>query len=366
MLRLERKRKERQAAFEERLRKWETRERRKLREHQKMEERDSYKSVHLEKERKKSDRYFADYDDDKDDYHYYRGSAMDEKLQDREREVEDDERDRLKEKQEQVGVEVEADTTDAPPRPSTVEAPPTVEPMEVNTAAVGNSHDSVAKQQKPIPPLEEEPPPSQITAAFHSEYHLSHLKSEEDTKPKVAFSLGSKPAPSTVSSETAQGPQVKPKGLDVFNTDEDDHDEGPKRKPITLPPVEEDNHVQPEAKRYTSEERKKLMKTLVDSIPTSKGDLFSYQIKWEYLDKVLVEKRISPWINKKIVEYIGEEEPALTEFIINSLKQECTPKSLLDEISMILDDEGEVFVVKLWRLLIYETEAKVLGISKVV
>ena len=30
----------------------------------------------------------------------------------------------------------------------------------------------------------------------------------------------------------------------------------------------------------------------------------------------------------------------------------------------VLDEEAEVFVVKLWRLLIYETEAKHLGIAK--
>ncbi len=30
----------------------------------------------------------------------------------------------------------------------------------------------------------------------------------------------------------------------------------------------------------------------------------------------------------------------------------------------VLDDEAEMFVVKLWRLLIYETEAKHLGIAK--
>ena len=36
--------------------------------------------------------------------------------------------------------------------------------------------------------------------------------------------------------------------------------------------------------------------------------------------QVLIEKRIGPWINKKIMEYIGEEEPALTEFIINNVR----------------------------------------------
>ena len=44
--------------------------------------------------------------------------------------------------------------------------------------------------------------------------------------------------------------------------------------------------------------------------------------------QVLVEKRISPWINKKIVEYIGEEEPALTEFIINSVSRVWTIQAL--------------------------------------
>ena len=37
-------------------------------------------------------------------------------------------------------------------------------------------------------------------------------------------------------------------------------------------------------------------------------------------EQVLIEKRIGPWINKKIMEYIGEEEPALTEFIINNVR----------------------------------------------
>lgn len=40
---------------------------------------------------------------------------------------------------------------------------------------------------------------------------------------------------------------------------------------------------------------------------------------------------------------------------------ECWFKQLFLQV---LDDEAEVFIVKLWRLLIYETEAKHLGIAK--
>ena len=32
-----------------------------------------------------------------------------------------------------------------------------------------------------------------------------------------------------------------------------------------------------------------------------------------------MEKRVAPWIDKKIVEYIGEPEPTLTEFICNKV-----------------------------------------------
>ena len=32
-----------------------------------------------------------------------------------------------------------------------------------------------------------------------------------------------------------------------------------------------------------------------------------------------MEKRVGPWINKKIIEYIGEAEPSLTDFICNKV-----------------------------------------------
>jgi hypothetical protein len=35
----------------------------------------------------------------------------------------------------------------------------------------------------------------------------------------------------------------------------------------------------------------------------------------------------------------------------------------LQELSVVLDEETEGFVLKLWRLLIYETEARRLGLS---
>lgn len=77
-----------------------------------------------------------------------------------------------------------------------------------------------------------------------------------------------------------------------------------------------------------------------------------------------MEKRIKPWINKKIIEYIGEEEPSLNDFICSKIQQRPEADKLLEEIKVVLEEEAELFVKKMWRLIVYETESKRCGLSK--
>jgi RNA-binding protein 25 len=51
--------------------------------------------------------------------------------------------------------------------------------------------------------------------------------------------------------------------------------------------------------------------------------------------QALIEKRVDPWINKKIQEYIGEPEPILTEFVCNKLSCHISPDDILNDISMV-------------------------------
>jgi RNA-binding protein 25 len=39
------------------------------------------------------------------------------------------------------------------------------------------------------------------------------------------------------------------------------------------------------------------------------------------------------WVLKKMVEYLGEEEPTLTDFILSKLQKRCQPHELLTELS---------------------------------
>lgn len=49
-----------------------------------------------------------------------------------------------------------------------------------------------------------------------------------------------------------------------------------------------------------------------------------------------MEKRIRPWINKKIIEYIGESEPTLVDFICSKVMAGSPPQGILDDVQMVI------------------------------
>lgn len=164
------------------------------------------------------------------------------------------------------------------------------------------------------------------------------------------------------SPEPQQPPKRKKIDLkEVFN--QDDEDITPKKRRLPLPGKDRLSMSMGGAgKEKGGEDKRKNIKNLIDRIPTTKEELFAFPIDSSLVDSVLMEKRIRPWINKKIIEYIGEPEPTLVDFICSKVLVGSEPQSLLNDVQMVLDDEAEVFVVKMWRLLIYEIESKKQGL----
>ncbi|VDM69619.1 unnamed protein product, partial [Strongylus vulgaris] len=122
----------------------------------------------------------------------------------------------------------------------------------------------------------------------------------------------------------------------------------------------------------TTDEKKRMVKDLINNIPTTKGrlskfsdllkysdELFAHTIDWRFVDRSLIEQRVRPWVAKKILEFLGY---ALVDFVCEKVATKTPPDRILSDIAMILDEDAEVFVVKMWRLLIYESEAKKLGL----
>jgi len=101
--------------------------------------------------------------------------------------------------------------------------------------------------------------------------------------------------------------------------------------------------------------RREEVQSVIDRIPTTKDELFAIDIDWTLIDKnKIVDKKMKPWVIKKIVEYLGEEEKTLIDFIMGKITTHTPPAEMLIQLSPVLDEEAEIFVVKMWRMLVYE------------
>ncbi|CAN0508773.1 unnamed protein product [Ectocarpus sp. 12 AP-2014] len=69
----------------------------------------------------------------------------------------------------------------------------------------------------------------------------------------------------------------------------------------------------------------------------------------------IIQSKMRPWIVKKIIEYLGEEEKTLTEFVLTKLGQRAKPQTILDELKLVLEEDAAVFMTKMWRMLVFCT-----------
>ncbi|KAF9623036.1 hypothetical protein IFM89_036017 [Coptis chinensis] len=67
-----------------------------------------------------------------------------------------------------------------------------------------------------------------------------------------------------------------------------------------------------------------------------------------------LHERMRPWISKKITEFLDEEEVTLVEYIVSKTKEHVRASEMLEQLQVIMDDEAEMFVLKMWRMLIFE------------
>merc|ERR1712166_923167 len=108
--------------------------------------------------------------------------------------------------------------------------------------------------------------------------------------------------------------------------------------------------VQEKAKKVREQVSK-----LVKIIPTDKEELFKHDLNWETVDKgQIVATKMTPWITKKIAEFLGEEEESMIKFVSGMLEQHTAAAEVVEKLAVILEDDAEAFVIKMWRMLIFE------------
>ncbi|KAF9153413.1 putative RNA-binding protein 25 [Actinomortierella ambigua] len=104
------------------------------------------------------------------------------------------------------------------------------------------------------------------------------------------------------------------------------------------------------------------VKALIESLPSDAHGLWKWPLQWRSLDEdTTILEKIRSFTAKKVFELLGVQEDELTNFVIDHIKQRKPPQELVDELRAALDNDAEVLVMKTWRMLVFETEAKARG-----
>ena len=95
---------------------------------------------------------------------------------------------------------------------------------------------------------------------------------------------------------------------------------------------------------------------LVGIIPSTQRKLFDYDIDWDVIDKhKIIEKVMRDWLNDRFYEYLGQEELVLVDFVADLLTKRNSATKMVLQLKMVLSNDTEQFVMKMWRRLIFET-----------
>lgn len=113
----------------------------------------------------------------------------------------------------------------------------------------------------------------------------------------------------------------------LLEDEEDEEDTTAKR---TLRPIRLED--MPAGASMTAEERADASRQLAKEIPTDKNGLWNWPIKWDYVDDVVITEQLRPFVERKIVEYLGVQEELLVDVVEETVKKRGSPDALVSEL----------------------------------
>ena len=85
----------------------------------------------------------------------------------------------------------------------------------------------------------------------------------------------------------------------------------------------------------SDEEVGEALRALAKEIPSEKEGLWAWDVKWEHLDEGVMAGKLRPFVEKKIVEYLGVQEEVIVEVIEEHLRGHGKPGDLVDELAEV-------------------------------
>lgn len=90
-----------------------------------------------------------------------------------------------------------------------------------------------------------------------------------------------------------------------------------------------------EAAGLSEEERAQAARQLAQEIPSDKEGLWKWDVKWEFVDESVLTEQLRPFVEKKIMEYLGVQEQMLVEVVEEHIRQRGKPQELVEQLEEV-------------------------------
>ena len=193
---------------------------------------------------------------------------------------------------------------------------------------------------------------------------LERQAEEMETKPTAPTGPSAGPQPFTISlGAAAQRAQARtaPARRTVAEVegllDDEEQEQATKRQlvPIKFEPITD-------AKAMTDEDIQNAVRALAQEIPIDRDGLWAWDVKWDYLEDSVIREKLRPFVEKKVVEYVGVVDQFLLGVVEEHLRKHGKPAELVETLHEVMDEDAEDMVKKLWRMVIFFTESEKRGL----
>lgn len=127
--------------------------------------------------------------------------------------------------------------------------------------------------------------------------------------------------------QASRGPQRRTIAEVEGLLDDEDTEQSTKRQliPIQMEPISSSAGM-------TEEELSQAVRALAQEIPSEKEGLWNWAVKWDYMDDSIVREKLRPFVEKKVVDYLGVQEEMLVEAVEEHLRKHGTAAALVEEL----------------------------------
>ncbi|KAJ6264273.1 LOW QUALITY PROTEIN: hypothetical protein Dda_0417 [Drechslerella dactyloides] len=174
---------------------------------------------------------------------------------------------------------------------------------------------------------------------------------KEAQQPRIKLSLGA-----SARNKATDITRPRRTVADIEGLLEDEEEDTSKARRVLIPIQYE------ETVGADDESREELVKALAAEIPSDRNGLWTWTVNWDFVDDAMIKEKLQPFVEKKIVEYLGVQEQELITFVLEHIKKRGSAADLVKELEMALDEDAEVLVKKIWRMLIFFSEGEKRGL----